>query len=131
MKNTFVLILLILSSTLSAQDNAGYKLPPKELADMLLANPTPYVIVDSKGDWMVLRQINLYPSVEYLAQPELRIAGLRINPDNYSRSRQYLIDGLTLENVKTGTVYKIDGLPTPLHASQVSFSPSEKKNCIY
>ena len=127
MKNTFVFILLTLSSTLSAQDNAGYKLPPKELADMLLANPTPYVTVNSKGDWMFLRQINLYPSVEYLAQPELRIAGLRINPNNYSRSRLFLIDGLSLENVKTGTVYKIDGLPSPLHATQVSWSPSEKK----
>jgi dipeptidyl aminopeptidase/acylaminoacyl peptidase len=127
MKNTFILILLLFSLRISAQDDTGYKLPPKELADMLLASPSPYVTVSGKGDWMVLRQVNLYPSVEYLAQPELRIAGLRINPNNFSRSRQYLIDGLSLENVKTGTVYKIDGLPSPLHASQVSFSPSEKK----
>lgn len=127
MKNIFVLILLVLSSSLSAQDNAGYKLPPKELADMLLAKPTPFISVNSKGDWMILRQISPYPSVEYLAQPELRIAGLRINPNNYSRSRQFLTDGLSLENIKTGIVYKIEGLPSPLHANQISWSPSEKK----
>ena len=127
MKNTFVLFLLVLSTSLSAQDNAGYKLPPKELADMLLAKPTPYISVNSRGDWMVLRQISPYPSVEYLAQPELRIAGLRINPNNYSRSRQFLTDGMSLENIKTGTVYPIEGLPSPLHANQISWSPSEKK----
>ena len=57
-----------------AQDDAGYKLPPKDIADMLLAKPTPNVTVNENGDWMIFSEISLYPSVEELARPELKIA---------------------------------------------------------
>lgn len=34
---------------LQAQETGVYQVPPKEIADMLLAKPTPAVRVDSKG----------------------------------------------------------------------------------
>ena len=54
----------------------GYKTPPKAIADLLLAKPTPGVSIDEKGTWMLLMDRNSLPSVEELAQPELKIAGL-------------------------------------------------------
>lgn len=42
--------------------------------------PTPTVMFTSDGTWMVIMQRNAFMSIEDLAQPELRIAGLRINP---------------------------------------------------
>ncbi len=128
MRNIHFIALLFVSSVLSAQDNGGYQLPPKDIADMLLAKPTPGISTDSKGEWMLLTQRNSYPSVEELAQPELRIAGLRINPNNYARSRQnFLVNDLSLENIHTGVVYKITGLPSPLLANTITWSPSENK----
>ena len=82
-KPLLLLTAFVLATALRAQ-NSGYQLPPKDIADLLLAKPTPLISVDDKGEWMLLMERNSYPSVEELAQPELRIAGLRFNPDNFS-----------------------------------------------
>ncbi len=122
-----VLLVLTLSNSTLAQDAVTYQTPPKELADLLLAKPTPSVSVNNKGDWMLLMERNSYPSVEEMAQPELRIAGLRINPNNFSPSRQNFINNLTFKNIKSGKSYPISGLPKNLLAANVSWSPNEKK----
>jgi dipeptidyl aminopeptidase/acylaminoacyl peptidase len=123
----FSFFLLSICITAKAQDDGSYKMPPKDIADMLLAKPTPNVSIDDKGDWMVLSEVSLYPSVEELARPELRIAGLRINPSNFAPSRQNYISNLSLKNIPSGKEYKITGLPNPLFAGSLSWSPNEKK----
>ncbi|NUQ26132.1 MAG: prolyl oligopeptidase family serine peptidase [Saprospiraceae bacterium] len=110
-----------------AQEDASYKLPPKDIADLLLAKPAPGVSIDSKGEWMALTEISLYPSVEELARPELRLAGLRINPNNYAPSRQNFINNIYFKNIATGKELSISGLPAPLFAGGVSWSPNDKK----
>jgi dipeptidyl aminopeptidase/acylaminoacyl peptidase len=122
-----MLTTLLMAGALPAQDNTGYKLPPKDIADMLLATPTPGVFVDHKGEWMLLAGLASYPSVSELAQPELRIAGLRFNPENYALSRQNFVTSLTLKNLRTGKENAIEGLPAPLHAGSIGWSPSENK----
>jgi dipeptidyl aminopeptidase/acylaminoacyl peptidase len=110
-----------------AQEASGYQVPPKEIADLLLAKPTPSVSVDSKGEWMLLSERNSYPTVEELGQPEIRVAGLRLNPNNFSPSRQTYINNFSLKNIKAGKEYKVSGLPANMLASNVSWSDSEKK----
>lgn len=124
-----LLLLTIFFSIISAkaQDDAGYKLPPKDIADMLLAKPTPNVSTDEKAQWMLFTETSLYPSVEELARPELKIAGLRINPANYGPSRQNFISNISLHNIASGKDLTITGLPVPLYASSVSWSPDDKK----
>jgi len=111
----------------SAQDAVDYQVPPKVIMDLALAKPTPTVSVDSKGEWMLLMERNSYPSVEELGQPEVRVAGLRINPANFSLSRQNYINNLYLRNLKSGAEFKIAGLPANLLANAVSWSNDEKK----
>ncbi len=118
--------LVVISAALRAQ-NTGYQLPPKDIADLLLAKPTPLISVDHKGEWMLVIGRNSYPSVEELAQPELRIAGLRFNPNNFSLSRQNFVSELSLKNLRTGKEYKIQGLPAPLAAGNISWNPGETK----
>ena len=122
-------LLLFTSSTFIsyAQPDAGYQTPPKDIADLLLAKPTPGVNIDSKGDWMLLSNRNAYPSVEELGQPEVRIAGLRLNPANFSPSRQTFINNFTLKNIKTGKEMPVTGLPINMLASSPGWSPSENK----
>jgi dipeptidyl aminopeptidase/acylaminoacyl peptidase len=119
--------LLFSATTVIAQDDGSYKMPPKAIADMLLAKPSPNVSVDDKGEWMLLFDISLYPSVEELAKPELRIAGQRINPQNFSPSRINFISNFWLKNIITGKEYKISGLPSPLYGSNITWSPNFKK----
>ncbi len=118
---------LLSSIAVKAQDDGGYTMPPKDIADMLMAKPTPGVSVDDKGEWMLFTEANSYPSVEELARPELKIAGLRINPANYAPSRQTFINNLFLRNIASGKDLKIAGLPSPLYAGSISWSPDDKK----
>ncbi|SJZ48667.1 prolyl oligopeptidase family serine peptidase [Sediminibacterium ginsengisoli] len=128
MKRMFLSGLLFFSMLGSyAQDAVSYQSPPKEIADLLLARPTPGVNIDSKAEWMLLIERNSYPTVEELGQPELRIAGMRLNPNNYSPSRQTYINNFVLKNIKTNKEMKITGLPANMLAGGVSWSPSESK----
>ena len=128
MKRSLLCLPLLFTVALAhAQDAVSYKMPPKEMADLLLARPTPAVSADSKGEWMLIADRNSYPSVEELARPELRIAGLRINPANYSLSRQNFNNNFTLKNIKTGQAYPVAGLPMPLYAGNIKWNPGESK----
>jgi len=133
MKKIFFVLFLLSPAMVFCQgpknsngDN-GYKTPPKEIMDMVLVKPTPGISIDNSGEWMIFSQSNSYPSVEELAQPELRIAGLRINPKNFAPSRQNFINDLWLKNNLSGKEFKIDGLPSPLMAGSLSWSPNDKK----
>lgn len=122
-----LLVSTFLSTLILAQDDASYKLPPKDIANMLLAKTAPAVSINDKGDWMLLMETSNYPSVEELAKPELKIAGLRINPANYTRSRQASINSFTLRQVTGGKDFKITGLPSPLYAGEVDWNPAGTK----
>lgn len=126
-KNRLLLLLLPMALGARAQDAVSYQMPPKAMADILLAKPTPAVSIDSKGEWMLLAGRNSYPSVEELARPELRIAGLRINPANYALSRQSYVNSFTLKDIKTGQTFPVTGLPATVFAGAYSWSPDEKK----
>jgi dipeptidyl aminopeptidase/acylaminoacyl peptidase len=123
----FPVLFFMASVTLRAQDDVSYKTPPKDIADMLLAKPTPNISIDDKGEWMLFTESSSYPSVEELARPELRIAGMRINPNNYAPSRQNFINNVYLKNISSGKEFKITGLPSPLFAGSISWSPDDKK----
>ena len=128
MKKTWIVwISWLCLQNLGAQETGVYQVPPKEIADMLLAKPTPAVRVDSKGNWMLLSERNSYPGVEELGQPEIKVAGLRLNPNNYAPSRQSFVNSFLLKEIKTGREYMIYGLPPGLQAGNISWSPSETK----
>ncbi len=122
-----LLILGLSFTAVYAQDDNTYRTPAKEVMELLLAKPTPSVAIDGKAEWMLLSERNSYPTVEELGQPELRVAGLRINPNNFSPSRQSFINNFTLQHIKAGKNFQVSGLPANLLAGGVSWSPSETK----
>lgn len=119
--------LCVMSFSSFSQDAGGYKKPPKAMEDILMAKPTPGVSVDHKAEWMLLFDYNPYPTVEELARPELRIAGLRINPNNFAPSRQTFINRVYLKNLSSNKDMPVTGLPSPLYAGNISWSPDDKK----
>ncbi|RYY68484.1 MAG: S9 family peptidase [Chitinophagaceae bacterium] len=131
-KTAFIICsaLCLTMATSVAQDAGGYKKPPKALEEILMAKPTPGVSIDDKGEWMLFTEFNPYPTVEELARPEYRIAGLRINPNNFAPSRQTFINKVYLKNISSDRALPITGLPTPLSGGNVSWSPDDKKIAI-
>lgn len=120
-----------ISVSLFAQDAGVYQTPPKEIMELAMADPTPTISVDSKAGMMLIMGRSSYPLVEELGQAEVKIAGLRLNPINFSPTRQNYIKSLQLRNIKTGKDLAISGLPTNLNAINPSWSPSESKIAFY
>ena len=110
----FVLVLLNLQTL--AQEASVYQLPPKEIADLLLAPPTPTISVDGKAKHMLILERPSYPLVEELGQAEFKIAGLRLNPNNFSPTRQNYIKGMSIMDITTNKKLAIKGLPANLQA---------------
>ncbi len=119
--------ILFIQVSVFAQDDFTYRTPPKDILDLVMAKPTPGVSIDSKGEWMILLERSTFPSIEELAQPELRIAGLRINPKNFGPSRVAYSVNFTLKNIKTKETFTITGLPENMRAGSIQWSPDEKK----
>jgi dipeptidyl aminopeptidase/acylaminoacyl peptidase len=126
MRKFLLLVSFFIVNFAFAQED-GYKIPPKEIADLLLAKPVPAVSIDGKANWMLLMERNSYPSVEELAKPELKIAGQRINPNNFAPSRQNFINNFILKDIRAGKEYPVTGLPLPMLAGNIAWSPDEKK----
>ena len=107
-KYIFTLILMlifVLCFSLFAQE--PYKLPPKEVVDIVTAPPTPRVSISSTGEFMVLAEYEAMPSIAYMAQPLLRIAGIRITPKNNSLQQTTFYTSLTIKNLEDGSTIRI------------------------
>jgi dipeptidyl aminopeptidase/acylaminoacyl peptidase len=129
MMNKFfsLFVLVLLFKTSFAQENIQYKKPPAVIEKLIMATFNPVVSFNEKGEWMLIMQRSAAPTVEDLAQPELRIAGLRINPTNFSPSRSTNYAGLLLKQVKTGKEYAVKNLPANVKILAASWNPAGNK----
>ncbi len=125
------LMLALLSLNVFAQDASAYQVPPKEIADLLLAAPTPSISVDGKAKHMLVMERPSYPLVEELGQAEFKIAGLRLNPNNFSPTRQNYIKGMTIKDIASNKALAIKGMPSTIAALSPTWNPSENKIAFY
>jgi len=126
-----VFFLALISLQTTSQVTSNYQLPPKDIADLLLAAPTPSISVDGKAKYMLVMERPSYPMVEELGQAEFKIAGLRLNPNNFSPTRQNYIKGLTIKDVGTNKTLLIKGMPASIAALSPTWNPSENKIAFY
>lgn len=121
------LFLLLLGQNTFAQLNTSYQRPAAEIQQLLDAPSTPVVSLSPDRNWMVLYERADFPSIEALSRPELRLAGIRIDPNNFGPSRSSYYVGVKLKNVKSGQEFSITGLPQPLMLGNASWSPDSKQ----
>ncbi len=70
----------LLSLNVPVLAETAYQKPSKEVLDVLHAPATPNAFVSPTHDAMILATPVRYPSIAYLAEPMLRLAGVRIIP---------------------------------------------------
>ena len=124
LSSLFLGFVLLISSAVSAQ--SSYQTPPAAIADLVNAPSTPAVTFSKDGSFMLLLERTESPSIEDLAQPELRIAGLRINPSTSGPSRAGGYINLKIKKTATGEEIQVTGLPSAAKMSGFTFSMDER-----
>ena len=94
-----------------ASEAPEYRMPPVEISALLDAQTTPDFSIDPNGRWMLVLSKPSLPPISELARPELRLAGMRIDPDANGLSRSGYYTGLTLKRISDGRERQIRGLP--------------------
>ena len=121
----FLSVLLVLCLPVAAQEELAYQVPPKEIADLVDAPKNPFVIPSpDTGTLLVVERPSL-PSIGDVAQPELRLAGLRINPrtNGPSLSRADYYKKIVFKDIATLKEYPLAGLPAGGRISDLGWSP--------
>ncbi len=98
----FVAFAFCLFNFSSVLAQGSYKQPPQNVMDVLNAPATPTTSVSPAKDKILLSEPLRYPPISELAQPMLRLAGLRINPNTNGQHRQSYSVKLTLKNIADG-----------------------------
>ena len=109
-----------------AQD-VPYQLPPRAIAALADAPALPRISFSSDGDWMLQMDVREMPAISEMSQPEVRLAGLRINPTTNGPSRVTYISALRLRQLPNGKELLVQGLPTNPRISNVQWSPDNSK----
>lgn len=102
LRKSFLLLIAFALLTTNASAQGAYRKPPKEIEDVLNAPALPTTSVSPAHDKILLAQPLRYPPISELAQPMLRLAGSRINPNTNGQHRQNYFVALTLKNIDDG-----------------------------
>ena len=96
-----------------------YKEPPAPLPAILDAAPSPNVRLSPDRQWLLVMERPALPPISEVGAPELRLAGIRINPRTYAGSRDAFLTGLQLIAVPAATPAAAKGksLKKPLPAA--------------
>jgi dipeptidyl aminopeptidase/acylaminoacyl peptidase len=119
-----VIILIFIAICLNAQ--TPYKLPPKEVVDILDAAPTPIVVVSPKGDALLMADYPSQPSISLISRPFLRLGGVRIDPKLNSRQRLTQYTGIVIKWFEAGKTVRIE-LPASAKIGMPQWSDDGKK----
>lgn len=112
---------------LHAEPTTTYDMPPKAIADLIDAPQTPAAMLSPTKDQVLIAQPQSLTPLSELAQPELRLAGMRINPRSNGPSRAMYYVGLKLMRMSDLKEREVVGLPPNPRISGVRWSPDGKK----
>ncbi|MEO1627571.1 MAG: prolyl oligopeptidase family serine peptidase [Bacteroidota bacterium] len=119
-----------MTNSVQAQENPGYQLPPKAIADLIDAPPTPAATLSPSHQWMLLLDRPNLPSIEEVAQDELRLAGIRINPRKNGSSRAFYYNGIKVRRLSKAAAQAVAGLPEQPKIENISWSPDGSRSAF-
>jgi dipeptidyl aminopeptidase/acylaminoacyl peptidase len=120
--------LVLAISTVNLKTNmaqTSYQLPPQEVIDVIDAKPEPAVSLSPNGSWMMFVQRDAMPSIGDVARRQLRLAGLRIDPQADSRFAASYWSGVSLRKTERSTDPPIEIL-TDSKVASVTWSHDSK-----
>ncbi|MEM9341110.1 MAG: prolyl oligopeptidase family serine peptidase [Bacteroidota bacterium] len=129
MKYLFYTIMYVSTVSAYAQGNLTYQKPPNEILELVDVPRAPGVMMDEKKEHMILLYRNSYKSIEQLSKEELRLAGLRIDPETNIGSRVTYFNNLKIKNLneKEAELLQVKGLPQNPKLTNLRWSPDQSK----
>ena len=116
----FLAVFLVPLHAASSQE--PYKTPPPIVERILDAPRLPLLMTSSDGARLVLAERTAMPSIADLAQPMLRLAGLRINPLTTSRFSVFGYRALTVRDIASGAERTVT-VPEHAKIGSISWAP--------
>lgn len=114
------------AATARSASDGGYREPVAELKAIVDAPRAPQLALSPRRDLALLMQMPDLPGIDVVAQPELKLAGLRIHPRVHAPSAFSFADDLWLMDVASGQEIRIAGLPQPLGLAGAAWSPDQR-----
>ncbi len=111
---SIILGLAMANSTLAetANTTTGYQMPSAAIANVVDAKLAPSTRLSPDNQWMAFFERQRIASLDELSKPELKLAGIKLNPKNFSRARprsKFL--SVSFKHIETNEEFAIDGLP--------------------
>ena len=78
---------MTISGIVNAQTSQQFQLPPKEILELADITPRPSIRIDSRNETMIMLDRLAFKTLEELAEEEVKLAGIRINPQTNGQSR--------------------------------------------
>ncbi len=125
MRSYLLCIALIIAFLLpmEAQIDIQYQTPPREIQELVDAPLTPLVSVSPSKTHMAMFERPGHPPIEEVAQEELRLAGLRINPKTNGSSRARYYTGIQVQEMGASSARPVSGFPEKARLENIDWSP--------
>jgi len=104
-----------------------YQMPPSELRAIVDAPREPESFVAPDGHAVALVGRAAMPSIAIVAEPQLRLAGIRFNPQLRLATRFDFGNSLTILEVESRKSHVVQGLPVELRVVSVAWSPNSRR----
>ncbi len=119
-------VLAVLTPTalppLAAQLGTAYQKPSPALAALVDVPLSPFVAISPDRQTLLLLDRDSAPALADLARPELRLAGLRLDPATNGPSRATTYTGISFQPITGGPARRVTGLPADARILHHRFS---------
>ena len=121
-----LLCLALLFSSAARPDDFPYHKPPQEMLDVLNSPLTPTLSISPQRDAVIILQPVRYPPIAEVAQPMLRLAGIRIDANTNGMHLAPYYSSFTLQQLSTSADIKL-ALPASAKRGAPVWSPDGKQ----
>ena len=129
MMHKTIIYILFLFNILKSQESYSYQKPPKEILDLVDVTLPPRVLIDGNKTYMIHLYRDSYKSINELSAPEIKLAGIRLNPNSNNRSRINYYNNIMISKLdqKDLNAKQVKGLPKLPKLANIKWSPDQTK----
>ncbi|MCU4177181.1 prolyl oligopeptidase family serine peptidase [Carboxylicivirga sp. N1Y90] len=124
---SIALLLIAFYNSNFAQVDVNYQLPSQEILELADVPLPPSTSTNNDASIIILMYRNQYKSIGELSEKEMKLAGIRTNPNTNMSSRTRFVNNFkVLKNGETEPA-QVKGLPENPRIANISWSPDQSK----